>query len=302
MGIYNSVCDFNKYKTFYAVAETKSFSKASELLLISQPAISYAIKELEDNLNTKLFIRERNGVILTDDGEKLMHYLQKAFRNIVKAEMLITEKEDIMGVIRIGVYTHISKFMMPKIIKDFNKLHPNVKFSIFQSSNRDMTEMLRRRDLDLVIMQYPVFLSDSSFKEEVICKLDTCFYGNKDMYERFKEPNEDDIYPLVLPFRGYADIDSLEERLKSNNIKFTSSIRSYSSVTAIELVKEGMGIGWGLKKLIEKDLKEKELFEIPVNFDSPKTVYSIVYDEKFLNDTAKMFLEYFKENITKVVK
>ena len=54
MGIYNSVCDFNKYKTFYAVAETRSFSGASEVLHISQPAISHAVKELEDNLNTKL--------------------------------------------------------------------------------------------------------------------------------------------------------------------------------------------------------------------------------------------------------
>ena len=69
MGIYNSNYDFNKYKTFYAVAETKSFSKASDLLHISQPAISYAIKELEDTLKTKLFIRKSGGVLLTDDGE-----------------------------------------------------------------------------------------------------------------------------------------------------------------------------------------------------------------------------------------
>ena len=302
MGIYNSVCDFNKYKTFYAVAETKSFSKASELLLISQPAISYAIKELEDNLNTKLFIRERKGVILTEDGEKLMHYLQKAFRNIVQAERVITEKEDVMGVVRLGIYSHISQFMLPKIIKDFIKIHPNVKFSIFQAANNDMTEELRRRDLDFVIMQYPVFLSDSNYNEEIICQLDTCFYGNKEMYERFKNPKEDDIYPLVLPFSGYADIDSLEEKLKSNNIKFTSSIRSYSSETTIKFVKDGLGIGWGLKKLIEEDLKKKELYEIPVNFDSPSTVYSIIYDEKFLNNTTKEFLKYFKENIKDIVK
>ena len=301
MGIYNSVCDFNKYKTFYAVAETKSFSKASELLLISQPAISYAIKELEDNLDTKLFIRERSGVILTEDGEKLMHYLQKAFRNIVKAERVITKKEDVMGVVKIGIYTHISKFMLPKIIKEFINLHPDVKFSIFQSSNNDMTEQLRRRDMDFVIMQYPVFLSDSNYTEEIICEFDTCFYGNKEMYERFKNPNEDDIYPLVLPFSGYADIDSLEEKLKSNNIKFTSSIRSYSSETTIELVKEGLGIGWGLKRLIKNELKRGELYEIPVDFDSPKTVYSIIYDEKFLNDTTRSFLEFFKDNLNKMV-
>ena len=206
-----------------------------------------------------------------------------------------------MGVVKIGIYTHISKFMLPKIIKEFINLHPDVKFSIFQSSNNDMTEQLRRRDMDFVIMQYPVFLSDSNYTEEIICEFDTCFYGNKEMYERFKNPNEDDIYPLVLPFSGYADIDSLEEKLKSNNIKFTSSIRSYSSETTIELVKEGLGIGWGLKRLIKNELKRGELYEIPVDFDSPKTVYSIIYDEKFLNDTTRSFLEFFKDNLNKMV-
>ena len=51
MGIYNSNCDLNKYKIFYAVAEEKSFSRAAEVLHISQPAISHAIKELENHWN-----------------------------------------------------------------------------------------------------------------------------------------------------------------------------------------------------------------------------------------------------------
>ena len=61
MGIYNSNYDFNKYKTFYAVAETKSFSKASELLHISQPAISYAIKEALIDLTLSLLGEELLG-------------------------------------------------------------------------------------------------------------------------------------------------------------------------------------------------------------------------------------------------
>ena len=58
MNIYNNNLDFNKYKVFYAVAECQSFSKAAEVLYISQPAISHAIKELENGLNIKLFIRD----------------------------------------------------------------------------------------------------------------------------------------------------------------------------------------------------------------------------------------------------
>ena len=75
MGIYNSNCDFNKYKMFYAVSEYKSFSKAAEILHISQPAISYAVKELERELETTLLIRENKSIRLTPEGQELIYYI-----------------------------------------------------------------------------------------------------------------------------------------------------------------------------------------------------------------------------------
>ena len=302
MGIYNSNCDFNKYKIFYAVAESRSFSKAAEVFHISQPAISYAIKELEETLKTKLFIRERNGVKLTDDGEKLMYYTQKALNSLIAAEKIIIEREEeVTGLVRIGIYSHISLFMLPKIIKEFTDIHPGSKFSIYQSSNYDLKEKLKHRELDFIIMQYPIFLSDNNYKEEIICELDTCFYGTPKIYDEYKNIDADNIYPLILPFNGYTDIDSLEEKLKRNNIKFNTKIRSYATETSIALVKQDLGIGWGLKKSIENELITKSLYEIPMKLESPKTIYSIAYDEKFLNNTTSEFLKYFKQNIDKVI-
>lgn len=302
MGIYNSNCDFNKYKLFYAVAEHKSFSKAAEALHLSQPAISYAIKELEETLQTKLFIRERNGIILTDDGEKLMFYAQKALNSLITAERIITEREEeVTGLVRIGIYSHISLIMLPKIIKNFTKLYPEAKFSIYQSSNYDLKEKLKHRELDFIVMQYPIFLSNTNFKEEIICELDTCFYAAKELYEKYKIPSNNHVYPLILPFTGFADIDSLEEKLKRNNIKFTANYRSYASETATELAKQNLGIAWGLKKYIEKELKSSELYEIPINFETPKTIYSITYDENFLNTTALEFIKYFKSSINEIL-
>lgn len=302
MGIYNSHCDFNKYKIFYAVAESKSFSKAAEMLHISQPGISYAVKELEDTLQTKLFIRERNGIKLTEDGEKLMFYTQKALNNLIIAEKIITEREEeVTGLVRIGIYSHISLFMLPKIIKEFTEIYPGAKLSIYQSSNYDLKEKLKHRELDFIIMQYPIFLSDTTFKEEIFCELDTCFFAKKELYDKYKNMNDDNVYPLILPFDGFADIDSLEEKLKRNNIKFNVKFRSYASETAVELVKESLGIGWGLKKLIEKELDNSLLYEIPMKLDSPKTTYSIAYDDKFLNNTTSEFLKYFKQNIDKML-
>ena len=106
MGIFNSNYDFNKYKVFYAVAQSKSFSKAANLLYISQPAVSHSIKELENQLNTKLFFRNKKDVLLTEEGQKLLGYVKSAFDNIMLAEqMLLETNKDLTGVIKIGIYS-----------------------------------------------------------------------------------------------------------------------------------------------------------------------------------------------------
>ena len=75
MEIIENNIDLNAYKTFYVVAKWESFSKAASELYISQPAVSYSIKKLEEELNTKLFIRLNRGIKLTDAGEKLKFYV-----------------------------------------------------------------------------------------------------------------------------------------------------------------------------------------------------------------------------------
>jgi len=227
MGIYNSNCDFNKYKMFYAVSEYKSFSKAAEILHISQPAISYAIKELERELDTTLFIREKKTIRLTPEGEDLMFYTEKIFSNILMAERAMKEhkehNEDLSGEIRLGIYSHISTVLLPNIIKKFEKLHPKVKFNIYSTSQPEMVEKLKKRELDMLIMQFPVFIDNTSFQEEILCEFETCFYSSKSIYDKYMSDKTIE-YPLMLPMLGFSDIDTLEEKLKNNNIKLIKNI------------------------------------------------------------------------------
>ena len=170
--------DINKYRVFLAVAECKSFSKAVEYLHISQPAISHAIKELEEQLNTKLFIRNNKSVILTEEGKHIKEYVKRAFDTLLLGEKNLKDKHnDLNGIIRIGIYSHISLIMLPKVIKEFNQKYPNAKFYIYSTNNAEMIEKLRNNELDFVVMQYPIFINDNKFKEEIICNLNTCFYS-----------------------------------------------------------------------------------------------------------------------------
>lgn len=303
MGIFENESDFNKYRFFYAVAECKSFSKATEYLHVSQPAISHAIKELEYQLNTKLFIRNNKSVALTDDGQKLLYYVKNAFDNLTMGERIIKEKDDdLTGIIRIGIYSHISLFMLPKIMKEFSKKHPNAKFYIYATSNQEMIEKLRNRELDFVILQYPIFINETNLKEEIICELENCFFSNKEYYDLYcKDHNLLKEIPMILPMRGYSDINRLEETLKNHNLILKNNFTCYTTELTLSLVKEGVGIGWGLKKCVEKDIKDNNLYELPVEFNMSKTKFSIAYDESFLNHTTSEFIKFFKAKIKDIL-
>lgn len=302
MGIYNSNCDFNKFKMFYAVSEYKSFSKAAEILHISQPAISYAVKELERELDTTLLIRENKTVRLTPEGEDLIYYIEKIFSNILMAERAMKEhkqdENDLHGEIRIGIYSHISTVLIPELVEKFGKLHPKVNFNIYSTSQPEMIEKLKKRELDMLIMQFPVFIDDTNFKEEILCEFETCFYSSKTIYDKYISDKKLE-YPLMLPMRGFSDIDTLEEKLKNNNIKLEKKYRVYTHELTKVMALKDIAIGWGIKKLIEKELNNKELYIIPFDIKSPTCKISVTYDTNYMNKASIEFLKFLFQNTEK---
>ena len=301
MGLYDSNCDYNKYKIFYVVAEINSFSKAAEILHISQPAISYSIKELENQLSTNLFIRENRKIKLTEDGEKLIYYLRKAFNDINIAERSIKEGNDeYQGTIRLGIYSHLSMILLPDILGKFSNKHPNVKFEIFSSSSEELKEKLKTRELDFIITQYPLLLDNSDiFTEEKMFELENIFFTNKKYYDLYNDKGLKEL-PLILPFRGYVDIDTLDEVLKDKRLKIKNKYRVYTFHLTKEMVLNNLGIGWGPKKCIEEELKQNVLYEINLGIDTPNTKFSITYNEHFLTNTTKKFINFMKEEIKNI--
>lgn len=95
MDIINHNFDLNLYRVFYMVAQTKSISKAAELLFVSQPAVSYSIKTLEEALGGKLFFRTPKGVQLTPEAEKLYDAVKNSYRSLTAGEKLFTEDKDL---------------------------------------------------------------------------------------------------------------------------------------------------------------------------------------------------------------
>ena len=112
--------DFEYYRIFYVVAKNKNITAASKELNISQPAISKAIKKLEEQLGGELFIRTRRGVVLTNEGEEFFSYISKAIEYIYNAENKFTDLMNLnVGHIRIGVSTTVTENFWRLIYKNF---------------------------------------------------------------------------------------------------------------------------------------------------------------------------------------
>ena len=144
------ISNLNNYVIFHTVAKAGNISKAANQLYISQPAISKAISKLEEELGTALFNRSSRGVTLTEEGQVLYEYVERAFDSLnMGEENLKNYKELGIGHIRIGVSTSLCKHILLDYLKDFIRENPNIKFSIDCHSTLNTIKLLKNDDIDI---------------------------------------------------------------------------------------------------------------------------------------------------------
>ena len=205
MNIFKNNIDFNVYRTFYVVAKYKSFSKASEELCISQPAVSMAIKKMEEQLDILLFKRDKKGIELTEYGKQLLFYVESVINILNTAEKRLKEDKELSnGEVKIGVPTHIGVFLLSEIIEKFKNIYPGVKFYIESRSTKDMLNMLMKREIDMIIDNSPLGQDINGIEMTPLMKFDNCFAANKKYIKLsneildFKELNKYQILFLLL--------------------------------------------------------------------------------------------------------
>ncbi len=299
--------DFNLYKVFLVVAKMKSISQASKVLYVSQPAVSYNIKTLEEKIGCKLFKRNAKGVELTADAEKLLFYVESAYGMMETGFRMLNDSTDLLsGQIRIGVPTHIGTFFLAQYIQKFTQQYPGIKFFIVNKSTDEMMQMLEKRELDVIIDTYPIY----SYRKDVVTtdliELDNCFVGNKKYKELayLKKNKIEDLqkYSLLLqPYRT-STRQLLEEALKGRVKKLEPLIEVPTTEVMLDLVKRGVGIGYFAKPSVINDIKDGKLYEILVDIDLPKNKIGMVYIEDCLTSATRHFCEMIKQDVKESIQ
>ena len=293
---FSANIDLNLYKTFYAVVEYRSFSKAAEEIYISQPAISRNIKVLEKNLNVQLFYRNSKGVTVTPEGERLYYYIKNAYDSIYLGERSIKEsKKMISGNIRIGVPTYIANSYLVDKIEKFHNKYPNIKFHIQDRSTIDMVYMLEKHQLDFIIDSFPIEKNSLDLLTRKIISLDIIFVGETNFIQKYdsKTIDIDEIndIPLILPNKNTSSRKKLDQAFEKYKIKLDPVMEISTTEMTLKMIRKNIGVSWLIEDTVKEKLKKNRMKKLDINIELPKMDIGIAYVNNFLTYAPKRFIE-----------
>lgn len=280
------------YRIFKIVADEENLSKASNILHISQPAVTKHIKNLENELNTKLFKRSKYGMILTDDGKKLYLQIKDSINTLTKADFLFDKCRDI----NLGVHINMPSSIYSNGIFEFYETNKNSTINILKLFAENMFSMLSKQEIDLAFSKkYSEELYDTNiikfinlgYLHDVFVVNSTSKYlGQKLLKEDLKNIT---IYTLKKFSSAYQNlIKSLEfkpnEKINIKNITYSGIIEILKSQDIISVITQ---------EYIKDKLENNELCLLDTDLKLEPAEYGIYYNinnkSKELNTLINLF-------------
>jgi DNA-binding transcriptional LysR family regulator len=146
-----------RLQVFHTVARLLSFTKAAESLHMTQPAVTFQVRQLEEYFNTRLFDRTHNRISLTEAGKRVYEYSDRIFDLYAEMENAVRDMTgEISGVLIIGASTTIAEYMLPSLLGDFKKKYPDINVHLRVSNSDGIVSMVENNDIDLGVIESPV--------------------------------------------------------------------------------------------------------------------------------------------------
>ena len=275
--------DLELYRVFFEVAKFQSITLAAKHLHISQPAMAKSIKSLEEQIGGKLFIRSRNGVVLTEDGKVLFYYVKRALELFNQGEQKYLEMLNLKsGTVRVGISKTLFKEFLLPFIEKYHDLYPNIKIELFCSKASDLVKMLSDGVLDMVIANMPMNVPKDIYSYDLMTVHDV--FVVKQDYNIDKEViplDELNNYNLILLPRGTNTRDNLDEIMGKHDIVLNPymTLASYSLV--YEMTKVGFGIGFLIYEFCKDDIDSNILKVVNVDVTIPERKISLMLKKNF---------------------
>lgn len=247
---------YDYYRVFYFVAKYKSFTGAAKALLNNQPNITRMMKKLEGELGCTLFVRQRHGVVLTPEGEKLYAHISVAFEHILCGEEEIARDKSLQsGIVTVAASEIALHCVLLPVLKTFRNTYPGIRIRISSHSTLQAVDVLKKGLADFAIVTEPFELPSGlcqevlrSIREVPVCS--TAFSlstGISLTVEQIKD------YPLIglgehtASFRFYSDV------FGRMGMSFTPDVEAATADQILSMVKSDLGIGFVPMDFLEKE-------------------------------------------------
>ena len=285
------------YRIFKIVADQENLSKASEILHISQPAVTKHIKNLENQLNVKLFTRSKYGMILNENGKRLYSQIKEAIEILSISDSIFnTHKE-----LKLGVHVNMPSRIYNNGISKFYEKNNNNIINIFKLNAKSIFSMLEKQEIDIAFSKkYSDELYDTSkIKFIEIGELHDVFVVNSNSQYLNKKLTKNNlknitIYTLKKFSSAYQNLIKELEYKKDDKI----NIENIDYTGIMELLKFRDIIAVITKEYIEEKLENNELCLLDVGFSLAPAKYGVYYNT---NNKYKE-LNYFIENLKTYTK
>ena len=290
------------YRVFKEVAEVGNITAAAQALYISQSAVSQSIKQLEHDLQTRLFARNSRGVTLTAEGQMLYEYVRSAMGLLETGEEKLSQTRELqMGKLIIGASdTVTSQFLLP-YLDSFHKQHPAIHIQIVSGRSHKVLGLLRSGKVDIAFASTP---SDTSSLDIYPC-FDThsIFVAGAEYpcdFEHVYSLEEIAAFPLILLERKASSRLYLERYFLQNGLRLNPEIELGARSLLVDLAAIGFGVAGVTEEFVHRDLESGRLKKLNTSFEIP----SRSVDMCLLNDVpqsaaAERFTAFVKDSLSK---
>lgn len=279
-------------KIFVAVVEQGSATAAANVLYLAQPAVSLAIRELEEYYGIKLFDRIANRLHLTEAGKIFYSYAAHIIATFEEMENGLRNWDEI-GRLRIGSSITIGNKMLPELVHDFTMLYPSIDVKVLIDSSEVIERKLMKSELDFALVEgithTPYLIAKSFAKDElvVVCSSNHPFAEKENITadELIKER-------ILLREHGSGTRELFDSVMESHGYACTPSWESTSTRALLSAVVENLGIAVVPKRLIEIERTSELIQCIHIKDIEFKRTFNIVYHKnKFLSKSIKEFMK-----------
>ena len=259
-----------RLKVFHSVARLLNFTKAADSLHMTQPAVTFQIRQLEEYFNTRLFDRTHNRVSLTEAGQRVYGYADRIFELYDEMENTIRELTgDVSGVVTLGASTTIAEYMLPFLLGDFKNKNPEVNIRLKVSNTEGIVSMVENNVIDLGIVEASV--NNKNLQVDV-CRVDqlVAIMPPNHPLANHKELTADELidFPFICREEGSGTREVITDYLKKhitseNEMKVCLELGSPEAIKGA--VEAGMGISIMSHSTVVKELKLNSLAAIPLS-------------------------------------